>query len=137
MLNFDIFWKTNQGSEVFQIVYRKIINTTKLSVLFNSLENKLVSLSCSRTESFIIEKLIRECSLEVKLKIFEIVCREYSDRSNDPVFIFIGNSKANFVIQTIFKCTTENMNIGNGNIAMNMNYNFDDYKNVILNKISK
>lgn len=99
--NFDVFWKTNQGSELFQIVYKNIFHTPMLSVLFTSIERKLIPLSCSRTESFIIEKMIRESSIEIKIKIFEIVCRDYMDYKNDPVYIFIGDSKANFVIQTI------------------------------------
>lgn len=96
-----MFWKTNQGSELFQIVYRNIIHTPMLSKLFTSIEQKLIPLSCSRTESFIIEKMIRESSMEIKAKIFEIVCRDYLDYQKDPVFVFIGDSKANFVIQTI------------------------------------
>lgn len=86
---------------MFQIVYRNIFHTPILSVLFNSIEQKLIPLSCSRTESFIIEKMIRESSIEIKTKIFEIVSRDYLDYKNDPVYVFIGDSKANFVIQTI------------------------------------
>lgn len=69
MKEFDIFWKTNQGSDVFKIVYKNITDEKKLEVLYKSIEQKIITLSCSKTESFIVEKLIKECPVEIKNKI--------------------------------------------------------------------
>lgn len=54
---------------MFKIVYNNITDEAKLNVLYKSIESKVISLSCSKTESFIVEKLIKECPGTVKNKI--------------------------------------------------------------------